>query len=312
MENFPYHSPEIGELTKALVKVQAQILTAKKTSKNPFFRSSYAGLAEVWESCRKPLTDNGLAIIQSSRRGDGGEICIISTLAHTSGQWWSGELCIVPAKADPQTLGSCISYLRRYSLSALIGVVSEDEDDDGEAGTKHFRKKGSFQGEPDKPHVKIEEDPPKSRTGQVYSESTNNIIKSFDSIDMGIGNIEDILKHDLTNISDEELTMLRGIYADAMKKKQRKTRSDKGQPRKEQEAPGPTSPFTDAEMDVDDYVNHLPVPIRDEMKRLWWGANRMKQWLKEQGINDPAELMRNQEGFESILKKLGKLALDKK
>src|SRR3990167_1017089 len=58
-------SEKIDQIAVALSKAQAIMEGAKKTSTNPFFRSKYADLAEVWDTCRKPLTDNGLCVIQS-------------------------------------------------------------------------------------------------------------------------------------------------------------------------------------------------------------------------------------------------------
>ena len=74
----------------------------------------------------------------------GDKFVLITTLIHTSGQWISGEYWLNPAKPnDPQALGSATTYARRYALSALVGVCSE-EDDDGNAATqatKHEPKK---------------------------------------------------------------------------------------------------------------------------------------------------------------------------
>ena len=58
MENLPDRSEEIGELVKALINVQSQMQPAKKKSKNPFYKSTYADLVEVWDTCRKLLVDN--------------------------------------------------------------------------------------------------------------------------------------------------------------------------------------------------------------------------------------------------------------
>lgn len=131
------HSEQLNELFSALAKAQANILSAKKDSSNPFFKSKFADLSSVWEAIRKPLTDNGLSIIQTCE-GVTGAMFLITWLGHSSGQWMKSRVPIAPAKADPQSLGSYITYMRRYALSAIVGVVS-DEDDDGEAAMKHAR-----------------------------------------------------------------------------------------------------------------------------------------------------------------------------
>lgn len=126
-------SPEIGELAKALCKAQALLEDAKKSSDNPFFKSKYADLTEVWNTCRKPLTDNGLSVVQgSSDYGPHAGLTTITTmLLHESGQWISSQLMMPLPKNDPQGVGSAITYGRRYELSAMVGICPEDDDAEG-------------------------------------------------------------------------------------------------------------------------------------------------------------------------------------
>lgn len=130
-------SENINELMGALSKAQAKIQPASKDKSNPFFKSKYADLASVWDACRDALSDNGLAVVQTINQNDKG-MSLITTLGHSSGQWIKSEMPIVTAKNDPQTLGSAITYFRRYSLSAIVGVSPED--DDGEKAQQQFRK----------------------------------------------------------------------------------------------------------------------------------------------------------------------------
>jgi len=125
-------SASIKELTSALVKVQGELKAAKKTSENPFYHHRYADLATVWELCRKPLSDNGLAIIQTTDEV-GDKLILETLLCHTSGEWIKGKLPITPVKQDPQGIGSAITYARRYALCSIVGITSEDEDDDAES-----------------------------------------------------------------------------------------------------------------------------------------------------------------------------------
>lgn len=124
----------INELAAALSKAQAEIKGATKDSKNTFFKSSYADLASVWEACRIPLTKNGLAVIQTTDviADTGGDTTLlVTTLVHSSGQYIQGRYPIHPVKNDPQSLGSAITYARRYALQAIVGIAPDD--DDGEA-----------------------------------------------------------------------------------------------------------------------------------------------------------------------------------
>ena len=135
-------SEQINELSKALCTAQSQMTFAKKDSKNPFFKSSYADLSSVWEACREPLTKNGLAVIQTfDSDHDENTVIVVTTLTHSSGQWINSRLKLPLVKKDPQGLGSAITYGRRYSLAAIVGVIA-DEDDDGNAAT-HGKAQGA-------------------------------------------------------------------------------------------------------------------------------------------------------------------------
>lgn len=127
-------SDQINELAGALAKAQSEIMPALKDSKNPFFKSTYADLASIWSACKDPLSKNGLAIIQTMDV-NGDQHFLITTLAHASGQWIRSYLPIINEKQNAQGFGSAITYMRRYALSAIVGVTA-DEDDDGNAACK--------------------------------------------------------------------------------------------------------------------------------------------------------------------------------
>ena len=120
-------SAEIGELACALSKVQGQIVGARRDSRNPYFNSKYADLASIWEACRKPLAENGFAVVQTMA-SDTDIVRVITRLIHSSGQWIKGELSLKPIKNDPQGMGFAITYARRYALAAMVGVSPEDDD----------------------------------------------------------------------------------------------------------------------------------------------------------------------------------------
>lgn len=125
-------SETIGELAKALSVVQGKLEGAKKDSVNPFYKSTYADLSSVWGACRKLLSDNGLAVVQTNTLTDNETIVVDTTLIHSSGEWIGGQLTLTPAKTDPQGMGSAMTYGRRYGLSAIVGIAPDD-DDDGES-----------------------------------------------------------------------------------------------------------------------------------------------------------------------------------
>ena len=125
-------STEINKIFEALSKCQGQMESAKKDSENPFFKSSYADLSSCWETLRKPLTDNGLSVIQLPMEGKD-SLKLTTILGHNSGQWISSLIEVTPTKRDPQGLGSALTYARRYALMAITGIAPED--DDGNSGS---------------------------------------------------------------------------------------------------------------------------------------------------------------------------------
>jgi len=174
----PTQSEQIGELAKALAAAQGEMDPAARSSANPFFKSKYADLAAVWDACREPLAKHDLAVIQTTEAGDPQVVTVVTTLAHSSGQWIRGALSVKPVKGDPQSLGSALTYARRYALAAICGVAPEGEDDDAEAAvgrsahgtTNHHGsdwERGEAQGRPrtqGKPQDDIHEDETTHRT----------------------------------------------------------------------------------------------------------------------------------------------------
>jgi hypothetical protein len=128
------YSEQISEIAAALSKAQGAMQAAIKDSINPAFRSKYADLAASVEAARKPLADNGLAVIQEAVRVDSG-IAVSTRILHASGQWIDFDALVIPlAKADAHGIGSATTYGRRYSLGAALGLVAEDDDGNAAAG----------------------------------------------------------------------------------------------------------------------------------------------------------------------------------
>jgi hypothetical protein len=124
----------IKELATAMAKAQAEIKAALKDSKNPHFKSSYADLTSVWDACRTALTKNGLSVVQIPGF-DANDVWLETMILHSSGESLSGRYPLRPSQQTPQGYGSALTYARRYSLAAMVGVVA-DEDDDGNAASQ--------------------------------------------------------------------------------------------------------------------------------------------------------------------------------
>lgn len=134
-------STEIKDLVASLAKAQGAMKPAIFNRVNPHFKSRYADFSSCMDACRQPLSDNGLAIIQSCETIDG-KLSLVTTLAHISGQWIKSEFPIISAKMDSQGIGSAMTYAKRYSLCGMCGVVADEEvDDDGESAVGRGKTK---------------------------------------------------------------------------------------------------------------------------------------------------------------------------
>lgn len=132
-------SAEINELAKALVKAQAALQPAIKDSDNPAYKRDgkvlrYADLTSTWDACRKPLTDNGLSVVQLPVESEPGRVALTTMLMHESGQFICETVSTRLVKDDPQGVGSGLTYLRRYGLQSVIGITSDDDDGNAASG----------------------------------------------------------------------------------------------------------------------------------------------------------------------------------
>jgi hypothetical protein len=121
-------SDSIAKLATALSIVQGKLTYAKKDSANPFFKSKYADLESVWDACRSLLAENGLSVMQFPGEYIDGCMSLNTILAHSSGEWINQEMSLPVAKPDPQGSGSALTYMRRYALAAVVGIVQADDD----------------------------------------------------------------------------------------------------------------------------------------------------------------------------------------
>lgn len=126
----------IANLSKAYVAAQADLKNAAFDKENPHFKSRYATLAGVRDAVAPILSKHGLAVLQGTDvRPEG--LFIITRLLHSSGEWIES---MYPFAVDkPQQMGSAMTYARRYCMSAICGIASE-EDDDGNEGQKGEQK----------------------------------------------------------------------------------------------------------------------------------------------------------------------------
>ena len=122
-------SEQINELAQALAKAQAEITVVRKDKKANAgkYGYTYASLAAVMTSTAGPLSSNGLSVMQGLAQ-DETMVVVTTRLLHCSGQWIESDCKMPISSKGPQAVGSAITYGRRYGISTLLGVVTEDDD----------------------------------------------------------------------------------------------------------------------------------------------------------------------------------------
>jgi len=141
--NYKSRSAELNELFSALAKAQDEMNIAGMNASNPFFKSKYADLADIVKASRPALTKHGLSITQPILPTEDGQSMLHTILGHSSGQWLESRMKIMPSKPDVQSLGSYITYIRRYAYASICGIVASNEDDDGEVAMSPERYKNN-------------------------------------------------------------------------------------------------------------------------------------------------------------------------
>jgi hypothetical protein len=134
-------SSSIGKLVEAITKAALKFDPVLKDSDNPAYRSKYADLPTVIDATRKHLAAEGVAVIQMPHAEFGLEdakmMTLTTMLAHSSGEWMASDLTL-PAmmrdRFDAQSVGSAITYARRYGLAAMTNVAQEDDDGNKASG----------------------------------------------------------------------------------------------------------------------------------------------------------------------------------
>lgn len=123
----------LNEIFSALAKAQAEMGVAGHNAANPHYKSKFSDMTELVRVSRPALAKYGLSVSNQIVPDANGDHYMYCVLGHSSGQWIETRIRLSPDKSDIQSLGKYITYLRRYTYSSLVGVVSSGEDDDGES-----------------------------------------------------------------------------------------------------------------------------------------------------------------------------------
>ena len=136
-------SESIKAIAPALVAAQKAFKPVAQSGTNPHLRSKYSTIADYLNATNHALWANDLFLTQSVSKSEIG-ISVTTKIIHKSGEWIESEACVLPVeKPNAQAVGSAISYARRYSLAAFLGIAAGTEDDDGAAASKVAPTKAS-------------------------------------------------------------------------------------------------------------------------------------------------------------------------
>lgn len=127
-------SETLTEFSKAFAKTQQEMKQPLKDANNPFFKSKYVPLENVVEAITESASKNGLSFTQFPSSDENGNVTVGTLVMHSSGEWIEYDpIKMKPVKNDPQSIGSAITYAKRYALSAIFGITSDPDDDGNEA-----------------------------------------------------------------------------------------------------------------------------------------------------------------------------------
>lgn len=130
-----FFSETNGEISKSLVKAWGAIETPKhntsvtvKLKSGGSYKFDYTDLTGIFEALQAVYKENGLMVMQNAYTEDN-FICVETMLLHESGEWLKSKPISAIASKDMQEMGGQVTYMKRYSLSALSGISTEKDDD---------------------------------------------------------------------------------------------------------------------------------------------------------------------------------------
>jgi hypothetical protein len=176
-------SESIKELASALALAQGEMKAAFMGSVNPYFKSKYASLGDVIDAAKPTLAKNGLSVSQLVT-SEQGCIGVTTILMHKSGEWLSSNISLQlndeKGRSLAKAAGSVITYLRRYALSAILGMYADEDTDGNEHDPKPKPQAQS------KPPEQAKEKTP----AQVWGEFINSAKPSQDDIMLALGTMK--------------------------------------------------------------------------------------------------------------------------
>ena len=167
VEKFEDAIPRVNGIYYKLHLAKQAIGKINKSADNPFFKSKYADLNTILDVVEPILHKYNLLLLQPIING-----CVRSEIYDIETQDQVFSLMQLPELTDPQKLGGCISYFRRYTLQSLLSLSMQD--DDANDVTKHVNKK------PTMPQERFENGLTKVDSGELTKEQFLKPLSQFE------------------------------------------------------------------------------------------------------------------------------------
>ena len=123
-------------LAEALVAAQKEMPAVEKDGTNPHFKSSFTTLGKLIATVRPVLNRHGIALTQMPSQDAQGKPTLVTRLVHSSGESAEETMPLMLAKQDAQSLGSALTYAKRYALAAALAIADQEDDDGNEATSR--------------------------------------------------------------------------------------------------------------------------------------------------------------------------------
>jgi hypothetical protein len=150
-------SEETKELVAAFTEAQTKFTALKKdravevqTRGGGKYSFGYATFDELVDMIRSAFKENGLSFMQPITTDASGNLILVTRLQHKSGQWQESHIPLPKIGNEYQAFGSAVTYLKRYTLTAVMGASTEEDDDANKAQGNKFTKREDRS--PPKPH----------------------------------------------------------------------------------------------------------------------------------------------------------------
>lgn len=171
-------SEQTDKLYPAILEASNAMGKLTKNAKNGHFGGKYANLGAVQEACIPAFHEAGIIVIQCPENTERGVVVRTRLIHAASTQWLESELEAPLAKQDAQSVGSAVTYLRRYSLQAIAGLAAEDDDGEGAMGrSQPLPERGRAKTSEPKPKPE-----PKPPSGPVEDDTADDIFMLWEQL----------------------------------------------------------------------------------------------------------------------------------